>query len=224
MERLPILIPLVFSLTTLLALMLLHRAARFNRRLLLIVTGWLIVQAALTIAGFYLRTSGTPPSFALLVFPPVIIIFTLILTRRGQQFLDAFDTSRLTLLHLIRVPVEVVLFGLYLHHAVPRLMTFEGGNLDILSGLSAPLIWYFGYQRKVIGRSGLIAWNVVCLLLLFNIVVRAILSAPFAFQRFGLEQPNIALLYFPYSWLPAFIVPTVLLAHLATLRKLFLNK
>ncbi|MDR6944122.1 hypothetical protein [Mucilaginibacter pocheonensis] len=224
MEYLPLMIPAAFILTTLLTLLLLYRAARFNRRLLLVITGWLILQAALTIAGFYLQTTDTPPHFTLLLLPPVAMILVLLFSKPGQRFVDTFDTSRLTLIHSVRIPVELLLFGLYLYHAVPRLMTFEGGNLDIFSGLSAPLIWYFGFKRKAIGRTGLIAWNILCLLLLFNIVGRAILSAPFAFQRFGFEQPNIALLYFPYSWLPGFIVPAVLLAHLITLRKLILNK
>jgi hypothetical protein len=102
-------------------------------------------------------------------------------------------------------------------------MTFEGGNLDILSGLSAPFIFYFGYVRPVISRKWLLAWNIACLLLLVNIVSRAVLSAPFVFQRFGFGQPNVALFYFPFSWLPGFVVPAVLLAQLMNLRKLILS-
>jgi len=224
MEHLPLLIPAGFILTTLITLLLLYRAARYNKRLLLVAISWLLLQGVLTLAGFYLQTSGVPPRFALLVIPPFVFILMLLLTKPGQKFLDTFDARRLTLLHIIRIPVELVLFALYIHHAVPRLMTFEGGNLDILSGLSALFIWYFGYVKRKISRGWLIAWNIFCLLLLFNIVGRAIFSGPFAFQRFGFEQPNIALLYFPYSWLPAFMVPAVLLAHAATLRQLFNQK
>jgi hypothetical protein len=35
------------------------------------------------------------------------------------------------------------------------------------------------------------------------------------------DQPNIAILYFPFVWLPSVVVPGVLLAHLVSLRKLF---
>ena len=221
MNNLPLSIPVTFILVTLLTLLLLYSATRLNFRLILVATVWLALQAVLTIGGFYLQTSGTPPRFALLIFPPVIIILILLLSTTGKKFLDTFDGGRLTLVHAVRIPVELVLFALYTYHAVPRLMTFEGGNPDILSGLSAPFIWYFGYVKRAIPKAWLIAWNMVCLLLLVNIVVRAMFSAPFAFQRFGFEQPNIALLYFPYSWLPGFVVPAVLLAHLTALRQLF---
>jgi len=35
------------------------------------------------------------------------------------------------------------------------------------------------------------------------------------------DQPNIAVLYFPFSWLPTYVVPVVLFCHLAALRKLY---
>ncbi|MGZ3872052.1 MAG: hypothetical protein ACXVJD_04005 [Mucilaginibacter sp.] len=218
MEHLPLMIPAAFFLTALLTLWLLYRAARSQRALLILVAIWLVLQAALSLSGFYQHTSGLPPRFALLIFPPVVLILITVFRN------STFDMKKLALVHVVRVPVELVLYGLYLHHAVPRLMTFEGGNLDILSGLSAPFIYYFGFVKPRIPRGWLIAWNMVCLALLFNIVGRAILSGPFDFQRLGFEQPNVALLYFPFSWLPAFVVPAVLFAHLSTLRQFFKNK
>ncbi|HVF96549.1 MAG TPA: hypothetical protein VM871_04480, partial [Flavisolibacter sp.] len=37
---------------------------------------------------------------------------------------------------------------------------------------------------------------------------------------FAFDQPNIAVLYFPFIWLPSFIVPVVLLSHLVCIRQL----
>jgi hypothetical protein len=76
----------------------------------------------------------------------------------------------------------------------------------------------------VLNRGVLLAWNFACLLLLANIVLTAILSAPFDFQKFGFDQPNIALFYFPFIWLPCFIVPVALFAHLVSIRKLISTK
>jgi hypothetical protein len=99
-------------------------------------------------------------------------------------------------------------------------MTFEGRNFDIVAGLTAPVIYYFGSVKQQIGRKVMLLWNIICLGLLFNIVVIAVLSAPFPFQQFAFDQPNIALLYFPFVWLPCCVVPLVLLSHLATIRQL----
>ena len=116
--------------------------------------------------------------------------------------------------------LEIILFLLYKHGAIPRLTTFEGSNFDILAGLSAPVIYFWGFKDGVPRKVPLIIWNVLSLGLLINIVSMAILSAPFPFQQYGFDQPNIAVFYFPFVWLPGLIVPLVLFAHLASIRLL----
>ena len=170
--------------------------------------------------GFFTVTDTIPPRFVLLVGPPLLFILFLFLTRQGKQFIDSLDLKTLTLLHLIRIPVELVLFWLFLHQAIPQLMTFEGRNFDIISGLTAPLVYYFGFVKKILSPRIILLWNFVCLGLLFNIVINAILSAPTPFQQFAFDQPNIAVLYFPFVWLPGIIVPLVLFSHLAAIRQL----
>lgn len=214
METLPIYIPLIFIATALLTLVLLYRASGYRRSLIIIAVIWLTMQGVLTMTGFYQVLDSKPPRFALLPLPPVLMIIMLFLTRKGTIFLDGFDAKRLTLLHIVRLPVELVLYSLFIHHVVPQNMTFEGGNLDVLSGLSAPFIWYFGYHKHQLSRGWLIAWNLICLALLFNIVFRALTSLPLA----------VALVHFPYSWLPGFVVPAVLLAHLVSIHSLILKK
>ncbi|MEM7181375.1 MAG: hypothetical protein AAF518_10715, partial [Spirochaetota bacterium] len=120
------------------------------------------------------------------------------------------------------IPIEIVLFWLFLYSMVPERMTFAGRNFDILAGITAPLIYYFGYIRKNLSRKIILLWNFVCLILLLNIVSNAILSIPFKFQVYAFEQPNIAVLYFPYIWLPSCVVPLVLFSHLAALRRLLI--
>lgn len=99
-------------------------------------------------------------------------------------------------------------------------MTFEGRNFDILSGITALVIYYFGFMKRKLNKWVLLFWNFCCLGLLVNIVSIAILSAPFSFQRFGFDQPNIAVLHFPFIWLPCCVVPVVLFSHLAAIRQL----
>ena len=223
MEQLPFWIPALFIMITIVAAWLFFKATHFNKAVLLIVVGWSLLQAGISLSGFYQNTSGIPPRFGLLLLPPLVCILILFSTRKGRHLLDLLDVKTLTLLHTIRIFVELVLYGLFLHHAIPKIMTFEGRNLDILAGLSAPVIWYFYYQRKQLNKRILLVWNLVCLGLLLNISVTAILSSPFPFQKFGFEQPNIALGHFPYCWLPSFVVPVVLLSHLTAIRRLLLK-
>ena len=220
MEHLPIYIPTVFILTTLLTVVLLFKAGNYHRQLMSIVLLWLVAQAVIGLSGFYVVCTGIPPRFSLLLIPPVVLIVILLLTKKGRRFINGFDVKTLTLIHIVRLPVELTLYWLFLHKAVPQIMTFEGRNFDILCGITALVIYYFRYVKKVLSRSLLLIWNIACLCLLANIVFTAFLSAPFNFQKFGFEQPNIALFYFPFIWLPCFVVPAALLAHLITIRRL----
>jgi hypothetical protein len=83
-----------------------------------------------------------------LVLPPLLGIAGLFMSPKGRKFIDGLDLKSLTILHTIRIPVELVLFFLFTYKAVPELMTFEGRNFDILSGITAPVIFYFAFIRK----------------------------------------------------------------------------
>ncbi len=181
---------------------------------------WLTVQAILSFLGVYTEyPESIPPKIILFgVIPALITIALIFWTRKGRSFIDRLSMQMLTYVHIIRIPVELVLYGLFLNGAVPELMTFEGRNFDILAGITAPLVGFFGVGRSMMGKLSLLCWNFICLGLLFNIVINAVLSTPSPFQQFGFEQPNIAILNFPFSWLPTFIVPLVLFAHLAAIR------
>ena len=220
MENLPQFISIVFGLTTILTVGLFYKATNNSKATLLIILSWLVLQTLIGLSGFYNVTDTIPPRFLLLVFPPILLIIGLFITSKGRQYIDSLDTKTLTILHSVRIPVEIVLFWLFVNKTVPELMTFEGRNFDILSGLTSPLIFYFGYIKKQLNRKIILTWNFICLGLLINIIANAVLSAPFPFQKFAFDQPNIAVLYFPFNWLPSCVVPLVLLSHLATIKQL----
>ncbi len=182
---------------------------------------WLAVTGVLAYRGFFTDTSGMPPKFALAVAPAILFIIALLVTKKGQTFVDSLDIRKLTLLHIIRIPVELVLYWLAAEKTVPVLMTFEGRNFDIIAGITAPFMYFVCFNGAVVKNKGLLlAWNFICLALLINIVVNAVLAAPFSFQKFAFDQPNIAVLYFPFVWLPSFIVMLVLFSHLVVIRRL----
>jgi hypothetical protein len=232
---LPSYISVIFGLITLAAFLIfigIIKASSLEivrRKTIIISFGlviWLALQAIAAMKGVYKGDiNSLPPKIMLLgILPALIIIILLFLTAKGRQFIDSLPLPGLTYLHIIRIPVEIVLFWLFLNKAVPQLMTFEGRNFDILSGISAPFIAYFGLTKGKISKGLILLWNFVCLGLLLNIVINALLSAPSPIQKFAFDQPNIAILNFPFVWLPTFIVPLVLLSHLVSIRRLFLKK
>lgn len=224
MATLPAYVYIVFSLTILSGLLLFSKATNFSKAFFATTIIWLLFQTVISISGFYKITNTIPPRFGLLIIPPLILTIIRFNTKTGKQFIDNLNLKTLTIFHVVRIPVELVLYWLFIKKAVPELMTFEGRNFDILSGLSAPFIYYFGFVKRHLSRNVLLIWNFICLALLLNIVFNALLSLPSAFQQFGFEQPNIAILQFPFVLIPSVLVPLVLFAHLASISQLLNNK
>lgn len=151
----------------------------------------------------------------LALLPPVLVVAGLLLTTRGRSCLTGLRLEVLTLLHTIRIPVKVGLLAPYRHHIVPQLITFEGRNWDLLAGLSAPVVYYLVFQRRLLGDKLLLGWNLLCWGLVLTILFNALLSVPGPLQRFAFEQRNMTVLYFPFGWLPRCVVPLGLIAHAA---------
>jgi hypothetical protein len=229
LNNLPSYIAIVFGITTLLVAGLLFLAIKnaltdtTKKKATLILFGmlvWLALQAFLALNGFYKDIHSTPPKMLLFALPPIATIFILFLTSSGRKFIDSLPLKILTWLHTSRIAVEIVLYFLFVHNAIPQLMTFEGRNFDIIAGITAPLIVSLGYKKQSLNQKIILVWNIICLLFVLNITINAVLSLPTPFQRFAFGQPNIAVLYFPFNWLPAFVVPVVIFSHLAAIRQL----
>jgi hypothetical protein len=185
---------------------------------------WMLIQTMLVTAGFYENSTAIPPRFMMLVIPPLIVILYILFSKRGNEFIHHADPKQLTYLHFVRFFVELFLYQLFLQKLIPSSMTFEGRNFDILSGLTAPVVAYLYFTKKKISVNAFIAWNLFALGLLFNVVITGIFSAPGPFQKFAFDQPNIAILKFPYLFLPSVIVVLVLFSHLILLKQAFAEK
>ena len=218
MNHLPFYVPAVFVLTTVLSIYFFYRASNQNLRLLIIVVIWMVSQSLIAATGFFTVVDKFPPRLLMLIALPLLGIAAMFFTPKGRSLIERFDVKKLTLLHTIRIGIEVVLFWLFVNKTMPEFMTFEGRNFDLLSGLTAPFVYYFGFVKRRITAKAMLTWNIVCLLILLFTVSNAILSAPTPFQKFAFDQPTIAVLYFPFVWLPGVVVPLVILSHLITIR------
>ncbi len=224
MEHLPWYVATLFLFMLLIAVLLFGKAALPAKLPIAVVLLVIVVQSVLGSAGFYSHAGALTTRFPLLVMPLSAYFILLFFTRSGRAMIDSLDIRMLTLLHTVRVGVEVVLFWLFVHRAVPVAMIFEGRNFDVVSGLTAPFMYYFGFIKKRLSLQVILIWNIACVLLLLNVVTSAVLSLPDRFSRFGFEQPNIGVGYFPFLLLPSVLVPLVLFAHAVAIRQLVLHK
>lgn len=215
---------LAFILITCTTVLLFYLASHKNSKALGLIFLYLLTQGLLAYFSFYSVQPLNPIKVPMVVVPSFILVFYLLFSTKGRTFTQSLNLKTLTLLHTIRVPVELILFLLCTQKLIPEIMTFEGRNFDIVAGLTAPVIYYLAFIKNKIGPKGLLAWNMICLGLLINIIIHAVLSTEIPFQQFGLDQPNRAILQFPYIWLPTVVVPIVFFSHCVAIKRLLKMK
>ncbi|WP_439556624.1 hypothetical protein [Dyadobacter sp.] len=220
MDNLTPCISLIFGLIAFLTVFTFFQAAGSSGRFGLLLLSWIALQSCVSASGFYHHTDSTFPRLLIMVVPPVILVTWLFLARSGKALLDRMDLHLLTVIHVVRAPTEVVMYWLFICRVVPAELTFQGGNLDIIAGMTAPAIYYFGVLREKIKWQMLVCWNVLGLGLTISIVFKFIFSAAFLSESLAVHQPNITLLQFPFVFLPGIIVPVIICSHLAAIRLL----
>lgn len=189
---------------------------------LTLLAGLWVVLTVLAVQGFFLDTiKNTPPGFLPAVLSANLFFVYLALAYKPIQEINPDRMKWVVAIQTFRLPLELIFVWLLALDLLPIQMTFEGRNFDVLVGLTAPFIAYFGYHKKILPKWSLILWNFAGLALLANIVTVAILSAPTNFQVFTNLPHNTMVLQAPYHFIPFFFVPLALFGHLFALKRLF---
>jgi hypothetical protein len=222
-ENLPNWINWLFLLTVILTVGVFHFANGKPTKLTFFTLIWSLLHSILAYTGFYEKTDLIPPRFLLILILVLLFIIFGLTKKRLNWITQKRRTDLSTFLHTIRIPVEIILFYLFMDKMLPELMTFEGRNFDILAGISAPLIGIL-WLKKIINRNALIIWNVFGLFLILFVFINGILSSELPIQIFGFEQPTKAINYFPFVLLPATIVPIVIYTHITDIIRLWKEK
>jgi hypothetical protein len=181
---------------------------------------WIAYVGTLSYLGVVRNPEMRPPGAVLIVLPMFLFVFfALIRTSAAVKVALAFPLWLLLGLQSFRVGVELLLHQIWLDGLVPRLMTYEGGNVDIFVGLTAPLIAWVA----TLGRTGqrlALGWNALGLLVLANVMVRAALTAPGAMNLIQSEVPNLAIGMFPFTFVAGFFAPLAVILHVLSIRGL----
>ncbi|WP_276165501.1 hypothetical protein [Zobellia alginiliquefaciens] len=206
----------LFIATTLLSLILFYQATGKDKRVLVFSILWLLLIGVIAYNGYFENTEIKPPRFIFAIIPSFFVFAWIYKSIAINSLIPKF----LVAVHMVRIPVELILYQLFLQKKVPILMTFKGWNFDIIMGISAAIILiYMTFTKKTLSRLFLLTWNVLGLVLLTTIVLIAILSSPLPIQLLAFDQPNLAVLQFPYIYLPTYIVPIVYVTHILAIQK-----
>lgn len=178
---------------------------------------WLVVTGLLSYTDKLHDFSQKPPRLAMLLAVAFVGVYFGSYFAAASRLIASPGLAWLIGLQVFRVAVEIFLYLGHRAGFVPVQMTFEGRNWDVLTGLTAlPMAWLV--MKNKVPKWLIYAWNTAGLALLLNIVVVSMLSMPTALRRFHNEPANTFVAYFPYVWLPAFLVQVAWLSHLLIFR------
>jgi len=126
-----------------------------------------------------------------------------------------------------RLPLEVVLHWWGEQGTIPMTMTWEGSNLDVVTGIvaivAAAVVRQLGTYDT---RARLSAWtaNIVGFALLANVGRVAMFSSPLPFAWAGVEPPLQLVLYMPYALIGPVCVAGALAGHVVLTRALLYTR
>ena len=184
-----------------------------------VVGAWMAYSGILAAKGMLLDPDSVPPPLIRILAPGLLLVFIAAFSPFGARLAKHLGYASLIGFHAFRLPLEGLLWWFHRQGRLPVQMTFEGRNLDILTGLSAIVVAALAWRGKA-GRKTALAWNLAGLALLINIMSVAILSIPGPLRAFHNEPANTLVLHFPYVWIPAIFVMAALFGHLVLFRKI----
>jgi hypothetical protein len=182
---------------------------------------WMGVSLALADRGIFRNWDATPPPFALLVVAILALGSGIAFSRFGWRLATGLPLWVLVGVQAFRLPLEIAMHALVGRGIMPEQMSYSGRNFDIVTGGTAIVVAGL-VAAGLAGRRLVMAWNILGLVLLVNIVVVAILSTP-RFAAFGPDRLNTFVTYPPFVWLPTVLVLAALAGHLIIFRALSLR-
>ena len=184
---------------------------------------WLLYVGALSWFGILSNPALRPPGILYVVLPVILFIAFGVARSKGAGAIAAAVPLWILIgLQVFRTGVELFLHQLWHEGLVPRMLTYEGANIDLWVGASAPLAAWLSTR----GRTGLriaAGWNVLGLLALANVIARSALTAPGPFHLLDAEIMNRAIGTFPYTFIAGFFAPFAVTLHVLALRAISLR-
>lgn len=186
------------------------------------IGAWAALLLFTSYNGFFADFNIFPPRPVLALLIPLPLVFIIAFSKTGTEILKAMPPQWLVFMQSFRIAVELLLLVAFINGLLPVQMTFEGRNFDIVSGILALPVGYLLAKGKALAPKLAIAFNIVSLLLLINILVIAVLSMPTPLRFFMNEPSNTLVAEFPFILLPGVLVPIAYSMSIFSLRQMLL--
>ncbi|MCB0589212.1 MAG: hypothetical protein KDD06_28250 [Phaeodactylibacter sp.] len=202
----------------------LHLPALQREQLLqFITTGlafWLAILALLGYMGFFYEPETSFLRLSLAFALPFALIIILLFSRFFSLTLRVLPIRWLAYFQACRIFTELFFWMGMKGGFVPVQLTFEWLNYDIVVGITALMAGFVFFGRGRYRRFEGIIWNTFGIASLANVLLISLFSLPGPHRAFATVPDSAFLTLTPFIWLPGFIFPLALAAHIFSLKKL----
>jgi hypothetical protein len=193
-------------------------ARRLTRRFEAWAVAWFAIVIAVAASGALRHWEWRPPLFPVLALAMTVLGVRFTRSTFGDRLARGVPLAWLVGFQGFRLPLELLMHRAYTEGVMPVQMSYSGRNLDVVTGATA-IVLAIAMSIWSVPKAIVWIWNVMGLMLLFNIVGVAVASLPL-FQAFGPDRVNTFVTYPPYVLLPAIMVLAAWAGHLVVFKGL----
>ena len=206
------------------------RAMRYSSRnirttsltILFSIVGWLILTGTLSIMHIFTLAKFNPSPLVICVIVSFIGVWYVYKSRKLNQIIQKLPKGSLVNIQFLRIFTELLLWFMFtdIGRWIPKQLTIEGYNFDIVIALAAPFIAYRCFKARSWPKSYAVAWNVLGILMILNMYVLIILTSDSSLRMF-IDGPSSRFVQdFPFVWMPTFTMPLFILFHLLSIKQI----
>lgn len=201
-----------------------NRAKEYLPYIRLAFTFWLFAIALLTIETNFTAKTDSIYNLVAATFIPILLIVWLMRTPSFRRLLQLMPPHWLIRVQGFRLLLSLTFWLGYRGNFIPMQLTFEWLNQDIIVGLTSLIAGSLFFGRRRFLRREALLWNFFGMLSLINIYVLIYFSFPSSEQVFRNLPDSSFLMEVPFIWIPGFLLPFALAAHLFSIQQLFLSR
>ncbi len=189
-----------------------------NRKFAFAVGGlalWFIYVFLISWSGI-LKDFGLPPRFPILLILPAFVFIGITMVRNKEsKIFDVVPTSWTIYYQSFRIVIESLFVATVAQGILHPEVTFQGYNYDIVFAGSALLVGWLAYGINRIPERVVLYWNYLGLAVI-AVIIFLFTTTIYVPQFWGKEEvwANPAFGTFPYTLVPAFLMPSAVMVHI----------
>jgi hypothetical protein len=188
-----------------------------------VVVGWAALAIVLARAGVWETTPDDllrPPNIAFAIAVPTILGSLLVRSQTFMRWIRRVPLHVLVGVQFYRVAGVLFLIA-YAQGDMPAEFALPAGIGDVLVGLAAVSVAVVLRKRgEQHARPMVLTWCAFGILDLVVAVATGFLSAPSPLQQLAFDDPNAAIVSYPFVLIPTFLVPVSIMLHVYVIARL----